>query len=413
MYTIWYSTESFADYIIDHSDLHNKNTRKCKIYESDANKPKEFHTIPDHIKKILYLDAPDLIIEYNNEPICSIEISREAGTGHNSFQRFSRLSAAVENNVPAFYIYPEAAIISRQNNPDRWDSINALIFKALDHMMTIYNIPAFLYYYPSHFHTTPNLTNHNLTNKGLIDHSNIAYTGCPAMQDDMLIFIEHLNLLINKIESCGVLAGRQRLLTIRDFQNKKQDMSNQYNNKRNNRQPEDMSPLSSTIKIPTVALLRYLSNYENHNYNIGSLLRSRQETIVYKVAAQFRGDPYPGALAAIDYLLCRTGKTFEDREYNLILVWGEFNYDQTTQNISITSNKKDQSINNFIQQVKKSESKNLLSKTEFNQLKNHEIPRYYMQTRYGSTYSKSKEIRVYSYFSDAILFHDGALWRDG
>ena len=36
-----------------------------------------------------------------------------------------------------------------------------------------------------------------------------------------------------------------------------------------------------------------------------------------------------------------------------------------------------------------------------------------MQVRYGSTYSKVKHIRVYSYFSDAILFPDGALWRDG
>ena len=43
---------------------------------------------------------------------------------------------------------------------------------------------------------------------------------------------------------------------------------------------------------------------------------------------------------------------------------------------------------------------------------NHEIPRYYMQVRYGSTFSKVKHIRVFSYFADAILFPDGALWRD-
>ena len=88
MYRIWYSTESFADYVIDHTILSSKEVKKSKIHESDASKPRDFHKVPDHIRKILYLDAPDLIIEYDNEPILSVEISAEAGTGHNSFQRF-------------------------------------------------------------------------------------------------------------------------------------------------------------------------------------------------------------------------------------------------------------------------------------------------------------------------------------
>ena len=31
------------------------------------------------IKKILYLDAPDLIVEIDHEPILSVEVSTEAG----------------------------------------------------------------------------------------------------------------------------------------------------------------------------------------------------------------------------------------------------------------------------------------------------------------------------------------------
>lgn len=38
------------------------------MYESDANNPRYFHTMPDHIKKILYLDTPDLIVELDLEP---------------------------------------------------------------------------------------------------------------------------------------------------------------------------------------------------------------------------------------------------------------------------------------------------------------------------------------------------------
>ena len=90
------------------------------MYKSDANNAKNLHSLPDHIKQILYLDAPDLIIELNSEPIFSIEVSTEAETGHNAFQRFARLAASVENNVPAFYIYPEAVIIKRQNSDPKW-----------------------------------------------------------------------------------------------------------------------------------------------------------------------------------------------------------------------------------------------------------------------------------------------------
>lgn len=69
------------------------------------------------------------------------------------------------------------------------------------------------------------------------------------------------------------------------------------------------------------------------------------------------------------------------------------------------------SVNDFANQVLKSEDKNLLTK-RYNELSVEQIPRYYMQTRYGSMFSKAKHIRIFSYFADAILFTDGALWRD-
>jgi hypothetical protein len=139
------------------------------------------------------------------------------------------------------------------------------------------------------------------------------------------------------------------------------------------------------------------------------LLRSREYTILYKVDAKFRWDPYPGALAAIDYLLCREGKTFEERKYNLVIVWWELSLDEAEKTLNIVSDKS--TIIDFINDVKACDNKNLLTK-DYAQLSNYDIPRYYMQIRYGSTFSKIKHIRVYSYFADAILFPDGALWRD-
>ena len=146
MYRVWYSTESFANFIIDHTSLAMLNpVYKHELYESDASSPRNFHSTPDHIRRILYLDACDLIVEKDNEPLFSIEVTTEAGTGHNAFQRFARIAASVENGVPAFYIYPEGAIINRKKSEPKWDRINPLIFRALESVMSIYGIPALLY----------------------------------------------------------------------------------------------------------------------------------------------------------------------------------------------------------------------------------------------------------------------------
>lgn len=413
-YRVWYSTESFADYIIAKTDLSNENVTKKKMYESDANNAKNFHALPDHIKQILYLDAPDLIVEIDSEPIFSIEVSTEAGTGHNAFQRFARLAASVENNVPAFYIYPEAVIITRKkaepgggkNAEPGWDRINPLVFKALDDVMSIYGIPALLYYFPSDFRTFPKAADSpNFISKGLKFEAGFDFAGSPRSNDtEMNLMFATINEVLSIFENFGIIGGRERLLGNRVIIDRREFMRNQYANKGGNL---GMSPLSATVRVPTEYLLNRLSKYENANYQIGELLRSRKETIIYKVNAGFRGDPYPGALAAIDYLLCREGKTFEERRYNLVLAWG--NLEIENNNLNLTSDKS--TIRDFINAVKLSENKNLLSKN-FDEIQNHEISRYYMQVRYGSMFSKVKHIRVFSYFADAILFPDGALWRD-
>lgn len=408
-YRIWFSTESFADYIIDNTELQNKTFVKKKMYESDANNAKNFHSMPDHIKQILYLDAPDIIVEIDTEPIFSIEVSTEAGTGHNAFQRFARLAASVENNVPSFYIYPEAAIIHRtKGSTTKWDIINPLVFKALEDVMTIYKIPALLYYFPSDHRTYPNaISSPNIRHKGLKYDTDRNYAGSPDSRDnEMQLMFEAINTVISVFEQSGIIDGREKLLSKRILLARKSFMQAEYAAKGGN---TNMSPLTATVKVPTEYLLNYLSQFESASYLIGELLRSREETVIYKIDAAFRGDPYPGALAAIDYLLCREGKTFEERKYNLIMAWGNLIVNDEDKTLKLVSDKS--TIHDFVNAVKASENKNLLTK-EFDEISSNEIPRYYMQVRYGSTFSKVKHVRVFSYFADAILFPDGSLWRD-
>lgn len=410
MYRVWYSTESFADYIIQHTFLLHEEVVKNKLYESDANNPKKFHSMPDHIRRILYLDSPDIIVEKDMEPIFSIEVSTEAGTGHNAFQRFARIAASVENDVPAFYIYPPAAIITRKNSEPVWDRINPLIFKALESVMSVYHIPALLYYFPSYYHTCPvasEAPNQNM--KGLKIEKDYRFAGSPEHSDDEM---QKMFDAINEINSLtlryGVIEGRKKLLSSLVIRERRTFMQQEFYNNDSGRV---MSPITSTITVPTEYLMNYLSQYENRSYQIGGLLQSRANTVIYRINANFRGDPYPGALAAIDYLMCREGKTYEERRNNLVLAWGLVEPDDENHTLTIT-NEKNTTIHDFFDSVKSCTDKILLSK-DYSELDQDMISRYYMQVRYGSTYSKVKHIRVYSYFADAILFPDGSLWRDG
>ena len=420
MYRVWYSTESFADYIIDHTALSGKPVIKNRIYESDANNPTRFHTMPDHIRKILYLDAPDLIVEKDNEPVFAIEVTTEAGTGHNAFQRFARIAAAAENSVPAFYIYPEGKLISRTNRKTgaaatKWDEINPLIFRALEGVMSVYNIPALLYYFPSDdinaYRSNPAAAPH-FADKGLcFDSDIISYSGCPdSTSDSMTDMFAAINEIIDATQTLGVIPARSRLLGNVVIRNRRNQMQAQFVAKADGKSAEQMSPLSAVQTVPTQYLINYLSRYETGGYVLGELLKSRETTALYQINAGFRGDPYPGCLAAIDYLSCRQGLTFEDRRSNLVMVWGRIEVDEVNRTLIIHDDK-GSTIEDFFRDVKSCSRNNLLVK-DYADLGNNEISRYFMQVRYGSAYSKVKHIRVFSYFADAILFPDGSLWRD-
>lgn len=416
---VWHSAKSFCEFIVDNTIL---STFKDKIEfkplaESDAAKGGSFHKVPDHIKKILYLDAADMIVEFNSEPIICIEETKEAGTGHNSMQRFARIAAAAENNVPAIYIMPEAAIITRKVTRgkkeayvSRWDALNPIVFQAFNAVMDIFKIPALFFYYPSDYRRYANNPDNSphLETKGIIFNSDfIKYPGCPTEDNsEMRTLFNVLNTIIRHAISGNPISS---LIDKRIIRTRQHWMQQEFYQKLGKRQMENLSPITATKTIPTNKLLNYLYEYTDCNIeDISELLSSRNQTVIYQCNAKFRGDPYAGTLAAIDYLLCRQGKTYEERESNLVLCFGSIK--ENDSNISVISNRC--SVNDFIRAVHNSGSKNLLTTKSFEELDSKDIGRYYMQVRYGSTYSKAKHIRVFSYFADAIIFKDGALWRE-
>ena len=402
--TVWYSSESMADYIIDHTGLRNHRCLKRRLQESDASKPAEFHAVPDHIKKILYLDAPDIIVEVGSNPIFTIEESKEAGTGHNAFQRFSRLAASAENGIPSFYVYPEAAFISRKGVSAKWDVINPLIFHALERLMDVFNTPALLFFYPSRY---PENVDATVESKGLrLFKNNVKYLSCPAIDHEMEALFAAIDLLVAQVETRGVSA-LSSLMAFDLFKSRRDWQRRYFHDHSRGVTVDEMSPLSAVRICDTPVVVEYIKRLADVA-GVGELLSSRPKTVVYTVNAKFRGDPYPGALAAIDYMKCRIGRTFEDREYNLVMVWGTARVEEGRLTIDGQA-----SVNDFCERLMNIEQHNLLTKSYADVRREKKLPRYYMQARYGSMFSKAKDIRVYSYFCDAILFADGVLWREG
>ena len=410
-FTIWHSSESFADWLIDHTDLRRHDCVKRKLPESDASKPKDFHAIPDHLKKVLYLDAPDIVVELGNEPILTIEESKEAGTGHNAFQRFSRLAAAAENGIPSFYVYPEAVAISRKGGKRRsatvkWDVLNPLAYKALSRLEDIFGSPVLLFFYPSQYPVSV-ASGVTVRDKGLkLFLGNPKYAACPEIDDSMRDLFSCMNrLLASGISPSGKPSSD--LGNWPEFRARREWRDRLWHERSAGKSEDSMSPLSAVRMVPTAHVLDFIRKTTGVS-RVSGILPSRPQTAIYQVDATFRSDPYPGALSVIDYLKCRTGRTFEERWCNLVMAWGTL--DAGDKEINLSGK---QSVEDFCSDVRNLEARNLLAKSYAEVRQARSIPRYYMQARYGSMFTRSKHIRIYSYFSDAILFPDGALWREG
>lgn len=412
---IWFSEETLAEWLVDHTILDNQRSilEWKKLPESDVNNKTTFHAVPDHIKNILYLDAPDLIVEVNGDPIFSLEITTEAGTGHNAFQRFGRLMAALENQVPAFYVYPTGVFVRRQSSRNRWDYINPNIYKAMESAMQIHQVPALLFHYPTCSPQKPSECS-DANHKGLIE--NLDYPGCPCTNEEIKSLFKVANEVFEyELNQESSSSDRELLLpSIKDWRDK---MKTWEVERRNDMEAEPpYSPVTATYEIPTQSLLRYLQKFTSSDYRFqGNLLENRDKTIIYQARAKYRDDPYPGALAALDYLLARTGKTYEDRNKNLVMAFGTVQYDEENELLDIeprTSKGSEVNIEQFMENINKVVDEFILDK-DYTELKDHEIPRFYMQTRHGTSYTLTKAERMYSYFADAILFGDGAVWREG
>lgn len=375
-FTIWFGeSEETADYIRVNTVLAQRRCTKKQMYVSSSPK---FAENPELIKGILYLDRPDVIVTagFPEQPVVGVEISAEAMSGHDVFQRFGRIVAAVEHGVPFAYMFPYQKWVRRKTSA-RWDFCNPLIFRALLYLTRIHGIPALPFIWEAHDNP------HSSPHGGLRTAPSRSCLPDPSADETKALF-SFVNMVIKYFEARKPFI---QIINTPFFADRERLMWKWYYERGGD---GNWAPLTSTEHIDTRDLITIIKEAINADIELPEFVLARPKTILYKPHTQtFRGDPYAGSLLAIDYLCCRDGPTVRHRHTNLGLWFPR---------VSIT-----ELINKA-----KTYHRNTCA-LRYNTVEANANRFYTLHLRDGCRYTKQKEIRMFCAIADIVIFKDGVI----
>lgn len=239
---------------------------------------------PGGVMKALSYDRPDIILTDDDKPILVLERTIEVPSGHNVGQRFARLVAAAQMQVPVVYFGPYAAFKhGGVTKGPRY--MNLRLFHALKKMAEIEGTSVVIINWP-------------------VD-KNYEIIRTPEKDERVKVF---LNLFFDYYYKHG-LQGITEYLKNSDFEKEQEDerlqfISSQVAKAENYDLPPD------SVKSDLSANLKELSRCD-----ISQLLC--QETVLYNVGMTYvRSDPYTGMAMLYSYLYCGGLK---NRTRNLII----------------------------------------------------------------------------------------------
>jgi hypothetical protein len=377
MFSIWYhDNKSFAEYLLAFTNLPKHKTKIKKISLG-----KRFADNPDAIQKILYLDNPDAIITYGfpEKPVLGIEFCAEAPSGHDIFQRVARVAASASLGTAFAFIFPEKKWVVRKAG-GRWDTYNPIIMRAMMNISRFHRIPALSFFWESSQITGNAAEGYLLTDK---THSNMP----DRNSEEMKKFIRFVNLTVDY-----VLQNRhfEEMMFDPFIMDREAWMWEKYNSKCSvNPDIFKWSPLTSCKKISTKELVKLIQKITKAKPNLPDYIMEREEAVVYQPATNiFRSDPYSGSLVGIDYLVCRNGETVRHRHRNLIMYFPKLRFKEMR--------------SRFIRYYKEECPFNPKIKGTDSYLTLH--------LRDGCRYTKQKELRIYCYVADVLMFRDAVLY---
>ncbi len=344
----------------------------------------EFLNLPEHLKRILRLDKPDLILTIDvgsiAVPIVSIELTTTTPQSQHAKQRVPRVVAAAEADIPAIYVIP-----GRKLSKGSMYRLGPDLYLGLKKIRNINDVPIFIYEWPdtgghlqfdAHFPNQPPLS-------------------APAIVAALHVISELISLKLSGSERHTVFSNPFIAAELAKQDAIAATATNMV-----------VGNYGTLQKISTANLSAFLSsntqmNATRINQTVGALpqrIVSRDMTLVFKPAGRLfehANDPYSGMLAFFDYAFCRIGRGVEDRHMNLV-------YMPVNQAISKITDEFGPDGYHAYWRDKCAFRKDGVPavKAQFN-ISHH--------LQYGCVFAKNKPMRILGYFSDLIIFQDSVL----
>lgn len=370
---LWYGDDrQAARFVLLHTALADHDIRVKKIYTS----AQDFVRNPDAIQRMLYLDRPDIVITTGDPevPILALELCAEAPTGHNITQRMARVAAAAEFQIPFAYVFPERKWISRRGG-ERWDEYNPLPLYAMLQIARFHQCPVLAFFWQA---------SDTSTSQGRLC-CDEAFPGVALpdpRQDETQALFRFIDLALRYAQERRPFSemafdpsvmARERFMWER-FSGRPGAL-------------ESMSPLSAAKEWSTRALATALSR-KGLSISLPAHIRARPRTLVYSPkVTTFRSDPYAGNLVAMDYVRCRVGPTIRHRHVNLAIEFSEVPF--------ALARDKFRSFH--------------ARKCPFRAGYGEADPYLTLHLRDGCRYTKQKELRVFCFYADLVIFKDAVL----
>jgi hypothetical protein len=370
---VWYGDDKqAAKFVVTHTALGHHDTRIRKIYTSRG----YFFRNPDAIQRMLYLDRPDIVITTGDPevPILAVEFCAEAPTGHDITQRMARVAAAAEFQIPLAYMFPERKWITRRGG-GRWDEYNPLPLYAMLQIGRFHQCPV-----PALFWEASD----EAISQGRLC-CDAAFPGVALPEPQR----EDTQALFRFIDLALAYAQERRHFSEMAFDPsvmaRERWMWERFSARAGTL--ESMSPLSAAKEVSTRTLATALSR-KGLPVALAAHIRARPRTLICSTkVTTFRSDPYAGNLVAMDYAKCRVGPTVRHRHVNLAIEFSELPF-------ALARDK----FRNFHAR-----------KCPFRAGYDKADPYLTLHLRDGCRYTKQKELRIFCFYADLVIFQDAVL----
>lgn len=226
----------------------------------------------DGLVDVLEYDRPDIVLTDDvDRPLMVVERTIEVPSGHNVGQRFARLAAAAEANVPTVYFGPYAAFKhGGETQGPRY--MNLRLFYAIDEMMHVTGTPVTTVRWP------------------VDDHYEIIRD---ASKDERMR--AYMEVFFTLLSSYPLEEVAQRIRNS-DFEREQEEERQRFIEDEVQR-PEQYDDPPGSVSVGPNEQLPELSDYGK------SLPHS--ESVLYKVGMTYmRSDPYTGMGILYSYLYC-------------------------------------------------------------------------------------------------------------